>query len=253
MTSAKFAAAVASSDVNGTVDTTLIKSIPVFKAVVSADKTALASFRGRLDEFSSHKFKDIVLCKVIPGKVLKFAFQSLPKKIESGEFAITTADGAAVEADASPKAGVEYLISFAVADNSEYDLDKTKGKILDPAVLSVNRLTLSATELSLAEGQSKTLTASGIAHGATLEWKSSNDKVAAIEGSGGAEITVKAISAGEANITVTDGSAAVTCKVTVTKGGSGGGSGGGCNSGLAAVALAAFIPLFFRRKSKAVH
>ncbi len=254
VTSAKFAAAVASSDVNGTVDTNLIKSIPVFKTVVSADKTALASFRGRLDEFSSHKFKDIVLCKVIPGKVLKFAFQSLPKKIESGEFAITTADGAAVEANASPKAGVEYLISFAVADNSEYDLDKTKGNILDPAVLSVNqyRLTLSATELLLAEGQSKTLTASGIAPGATLEWESSNDKVAAIEGSG-EEITVKALSAGKANITVTDGSVTVTCRVTVTKGGSGGSSGGGCNSGLAAVVLAAFIPLFFRRKSKAVH
>ena len=254
VTSAKFAAAVASSDVNGTVDTNLIKSIPVFKTVVSADKTALASFRGRLDEFSSHKFKDIVLCKVIPGKVLKFAFQSLPKKIESGEFAITTADGAAVEANASPKAGVEYLISFAVADNSEYDLDKTKGNILDPAVLSVNqyRLTLSATELLLAEGQSKTLTASGFAPRATLEWESSNDKVAAIEGSG-EEITVKALSAGKANITVRDGSAAVTCRVTVTKGGSGGSSGGGCNSGLAAVVLAAFIPLFFRRKSKAVH
>ena len=254
VTSAKFAAAVASSDVNGTVDTNLIKSIPVFKTVVSADKTALASFRGRLDEFSSHKFKDIVLCKVIPGKVLKFAFQSLPKKIESGEFAITTADGAAVEANASPKAGVEYLISFAVADNSEYDLDKTKGNILDPAVLSVNqyRLTLSATELLLAEGQSKTLKAFGFAPGATLTWESSNDKVAAIEGSG-AEITVKALSAGEENITVKDGSAAVTCRVTVTKGGSGGSSGGGCNSGLAAVVLAAFIPLFFRRKSKAVH
>lgn len=254
VTSAKFAAAVASSDVNGTVDTNLIKSIPVFKTVVSADKTALASFRGRLDEFSSHKFKDIVLCKVIPGKVLKFAFQSLPKKIESGEFAITTADGTAVEANASPKAGVEYLISFAVADNSEYDLDKTKGNILDPAVLSVNqyRLTLSATELLLAEGQSKTLTASGLAPGATLKWESSNDKVAAIEGSG-EEITVKALSAGKANITVKDGSAAVTCRVTVTKGGSGGSSGGGCNSGLAAVVLAALIPLFFRRKSKAVH
>ncbi len=252
--SAKFAAAVASSDVNGTVDTNLIKSIPVFKAVVSADKTALASFRGRLDEFSSHKFKDIVLCKVIPGKVLKFAFQSLPKKIESGEFAITTADGVAVDVNASPEAGVEYLVSFAVADNSDYDLDKAKGKILDPAVLSVNqyRLTLSAAELLLAEGQSKTLKASGFAPGATLEWESSNDKVAAIEGSG-AEITIKAISAGEANITVTDGSAAVTCRVTVTKGGSGGSSGGGCNSGLAAVVLAAFIPLFFRRKSKAVH
>lgn len=254
VTSAKFAAAVASSDVNGTVDTKLIKSIPVFKTVVSADKAALASFRGRLDEFSSHKFKDIVLCKVIPGKVLKFAFQSLPKKIESGEFAITTADGTAVEANASPEAGVEYLISFAVADNSEYDLDKTKGNILDPAVLSVNqyRLTLSATELLLAEGQSKTLKVSGFAPGATPTWKSSNDKVAAIEGSG-EEITVKALSAGEANITVTDDFATVTCKVTVTKGGSGGSSGGGCNSGLAAVVLAALIPLFFRRKSRAVH
>ncbi len=254
VTSAKFAAAVASSDVNGTVDTTLIKSIPVFKTVVSADKTALASFRGRLDEFSSHKFKDIVLCKVIPGKVLKFAFQSLPKKIESGEFAITTADGAAVDVNASPEAGVEYLISFAVADNSEYDLDKAKGNILDPAVLSVNqyRLTLSATELLLAEGQSKTLKVSGFAPGATPTWKSSNDKVAAIKGLG-EEITVKALSAGEANITVTDDFATVTCRVTVTKGGSGGSSGGGCNSGLAAVVLAAFIPLFFRRKSKAVH
>ncbi|WP_302807242.1 Ig-like domain-containing protein [Cloacibacillus porcorum] len=254
VTSAKFAAAVASSDVNGTVDTTLIKSIPVFKTIVSADKTALASFRGRLDEFSSHKFKDIVLCKVIPGKVLKFAFQSLPKKIESGEFAITTADGAAVDVNASPEAGVEYLISFAVADNSEYDLDKAKGNILDPAVLSVNqyRLTLSATELLLAEGQSKTLKVSGFAPGATPTWKSSNDKVAAIKGLG-EEITVKALSAGEANITVTDDFATVTCRVTVTKGGSGGSSGGGCNSGLAAVVLAAFIPLFFRRKSKAVH
>ena len=76
--------------------------------------------------------------------------------------------------------------------------------------------------------------------------------MAAIKGLG-EEITVKALSAGEANITVTDDFATVTCRVTVTKGGSGGSSGGGCNSGLAAVVLAAFIPLFFRRKSKAVH
>ena len=86
----------------------------------------------------------------------------------------------------------------------------------------------------------------------TYELARRADKVAAIEGSG-EEITVKALSAGKANITVRDGSAAVTCRVTVTKGGSGGSSGGGCNSGLAAVVLAALIPLFFRRKSKAVH
>ncbi|EXG78103.1 Synerg-CTERM sorting domain-containing protein [Cloacibacillus evryensis] len=249
VTSSKFISAVLSSDISGTVDTDLIKSMPVIKSAVSADKTALISFKARLDEFSSKKFSDLVLCKIIPGKVLKFALQSVPEKIKSGEFTVTAADGKAVDLNGSPSAGTEYLINLAVADNSEYDLDPAKGAILDPAVLTVNKekLTLSATELTLFVGESASLKASGYAAGAALSWQSGDKSVAAIEGSG-AEVTVKALAAGTSDIAVSDGTATVTCKVTVKPGTSGGGSGGGCDAGIGVIALAALLPFAWRRK-----
>lgn len=250
VTPTKFIAAVASSDISGTVDTDLIKSMPVIKSTVSADKTALISFKARLDEFSAKRFSDLVLCKINPGKVLKFTLQSVPEKIKSGEFAVTAVDGKAVDLNGSPGAGTEYLITLAVADNSEYDLDPAKGAILDPAVLTVSKekLTLSATELTLSVGESVSLKASGYAAGATLVWKNGDESVAAIEGSG-AEVTVKALAVGRSDITVTDGAATVTCKVTVKSGTSGGGSGGGCSAGAGIFALLTLPLLLLRKRS----
>ena len=76
------------------------------------------------------------------------------------------------------------------------------------------------------------LTASG--GSGTYTWSSSDDGVASVDASG----RVTAVSAGQATLTVTDGSARATCLVRV-RGGSTTGTGGGLTSGAATVVNAA--------------
>lgn len=142
VTSSKFISAVEASSLNGKIDTNLIKSLPVIKTTtISKDQTAVIAFKIGLDEFAGKKFSEFTLCKVIPDKVLAFKFQKDPSKISSGEFSITDTDGIAVSPDNVPSIGNDYVINFAVEDNSDYDLDNTAGTILDPAVLTVNKAT----------------------------------------------------------------------------------------------------------------
>ena len=83
--------------------------------------------------------------------------------------------------------------------------------------VSVESVTLSPTTLSLKTGATKQLTATVKPDNATdktVTWESSNTKVATVSNTG----LVKAVAAGNANITVktADGSKTAVCKVTVT-------------------------------------
>ena len=101
----------------------------------------------------------------------------------------------------------------------QYDTDTTIY-----AVKAVASITLNKTELSLYIGREETLTAKVIpedAHNTTVNWASSDPKVATVDENG----TVKAISRGEATITAeaADGSGVkAECTVTVRKKSSGG-------------------------------
>ena len=82
--------------------------------------------------------------------------------------------------------------------------------------VAVESVSLSKGELSLTEGETESLTATVKPENATdksLEWSSSDDKIATVDQSG----KVSAIKAGNATITVTtkDGAKKSTCKVTV--------------------------------------
>ena len=85
------------------------------------------------------------------------------------------------------------------------------------AKVPVTGVTLDQTELTLAAGESETLTATVAPDNATnkeLAWKSSDQGIAKVDGNG----KVTALKEGTATITVTtkDGNKTATCKVTVT-------------------------------------
>lgn len=117
---------------------------------------------------------------------------------------------------------------FFIDDTHTQQIDiETKSYDVDTiiyAVKAVASITLNKTELSLYIGREETLTAKVIpedAHNTTVNWASSDPKVATVDENG----TVKAISRGEATITAeaADGSGVkAECTVTVRKKSSGG-------------------------------
>lgn len=83
--------------------------------------------------------------------------------------------------------------------------------------VSVTALALSDTNLNLAEGDERTLTATVFPNNATnknVVWKSGNTKVATVKNG-----VIKAVGVGTTKITVTtaDGAISATCNVTVSK------------------------------------
>jgi len=85
----------------------------------------------------------------------------------------------------------------------------------EPAPITVNSVTLSPTAMTLAEGESQTLTATiapSNAENKNVTWTSSNTEVATVSNG-----KVTAVKAGKATITVTteDGGKTATCEVTV--------------------------------------
>lgn len=107
-------------------------------------------------------------------------------------------------------------------------------------------ITLSPDKMNLRVGESGKFTATVTAEGAadqTINWHSSNEKIATVDNEG----NVKALAVGEATITAVtaDGKHDAAAKVTVANRHSGG---NGCAAGVGALALFALIPLLLRRK-----
>ena len=107
-------------------------------------------------------------------------------------------------------------------------------------------ITLSPEKMNLRVGESGKFTATVTAEEAadqTINWHSSNEKIAAVDNEG----NVKALAVGEATITAmtADGKHDAAAKVTVANRHSGG---NGCAAGVGALALFALIPLLLRKK-----
>ncbi|WP_302806524.1 Ig-like domain-containing protein [Cloacibacillus porcorum] len=107
-------------------------------------------------------------------------------------------------------------------------------------------ITLSPEKMNLRVGESGKFTATVTAEGAadqTINWHSSNEKIATVDNEG----NVKALAVGEATITAmtADGKHDAAAKVTVANRHS---SGNGCAAGVGALALFALIPLLLRKK-----
>ena len=107
-------------------------------------------------------------------------------------------------------------------------------------------ITLSPEKMNLRVGESGKFTATVTAEGAadqTINWHSSNEKIATVDNEG----NVKALAVGEATITAmtADGKHDAAAKVTVANRHSGG---NGCAAGVGALALFALIPLLLRKK-----
>lgn len=107
-------------------------------------------------------------------------------------------------------------------------------------------ITLSPEKMNLRVGESGKFTATVTAEEAadqTINWHSSNEKIATVDNEG----NVKALAVGEATITAmtADGKHDAAAKVTVANRRSGG---NGCAAGVGALALFALIPLLLRKK-----
>lgn len=141
------------------------------------------------------------------------------------------------------------------ADLYTTDLDSLAPSV-DPVPLSLTiyvsarrtlgGITLSPEKMNLRVGESGKFTATVTAEGAadqTINWHSSNEKIATVDNEG----NVKAIAVGEATITAmtADGKHDAAAKVTVANRHSGG---NGCAAGVGALALFALIPLLLRKK-----
>ena len=157
-----------------------------------------------------------------------------PSRIE-----IIEGGSAALSASVSPEAASDRAVAWSSSDRSVVTVDKTgtvqglkpgtatvtataEGKSGTCAVtvkaktVSVTEVTLDKTELTLAEGETETLTATvrpDNANNRKVTWSSDKTDVATVDGAG----KVTAVKAGEAVITVTteDGGKTASCKVTV--------------------------------------
>ena len=75
---------------------------------------------------------DVAVCKVFPdGTALEY--KEAGASLADGTFTVTEADGATLSGpfDAEKK----YIITLYIADNGDYDLDKTDGNIIDPTAI----------------------------------------------------------------------------------------------------------------------
>ncbi|ANZ44828.1 Ig-like domain-containing protein [Cloacibacillus porcorum] len=142
------------------------------------------------------------------------------------------------------------------ADLYTTDFNNSLAPSVDPVPLSLTiyvsarrtlgGITLSPEKMNLRVGASGKFTATVTAEGAadqTINWHSSNEKIAAVDNEG----NVKALAVGEATITAmtADGKHDAAAKVTVANRHSGG---NGCAAGVGALALFALIPLLLRKK-----
>lgn len=151
----------------------------------------------------------------------------------------------------------EGTSAFSVsADLYTTDFNNSLAPSVDPVPLSLTiyvsarrtlgGITLSPEKMNLRVGESGKFTATVTAEEAadqTINWHSSNEKIATVDNEG----NVKALAVGEATITAmtADGKHDAAAKVTVANRRSGG---NGCAAGVGALALFALIPLLLRKK-----
>ncbi|MCD7952537.1 MAG: Ig-like domain-containing protein [Synergistaceae bacterium] len=201
------------------------------------------------------------------GDTAKITLNALPgKQAAFGEYVrkiIVTSDHEKISAKVNEEKGEITLTSLKEGTSAvsvSADLYTTDINNLNPsvdpvplsltiyvsAIHTLGGITLSPEKMNLRVGESGKFTATVTAEGAadqTINWHSSDEKIATVDGEG----NVKAIAVGEATITAMteDGKHDAEAKVTVANRHSGG---SGCAAGVGALALFALIPLLLRKK-----
>lgn len=201
------------------------------------------------------------------GDTAKITLDTLPGiPAAFGEYVqniIVTPDPEKISADVNEEKGEITLTSLKEGTSAlcvSADLYTTDLASLKPSVDSVplsltiyvsarrtlGGITLSPDKMNLRVGESGKFTATVTAEDAadqTINWHSSNEKIATVDNEG----NVKALAVGEATITAmtADGKHDAAAKVTVANRHSGG---NGCAAGVGALALFTLIPLLLRKK-----
>lgn len=161
---------------------------------------------------------------------------------ENGEITLTSLK----EGTSALSVSVDLYTTDLASLNPSVDPVPLSLTIYVSARRTLGGITLSPEKMNLRVGESGKFTATVTAEDAadqTINWHSSNEKIATVDNEG----NVKALAVGEATITAmtADGKHDAAAKVTVANRHSGG---NGCAAGVGALALFALIPLLLRKK-----
>jgi uncharacterized repeat protein (TIGR02543 family) len=114
--------------------------LPVFEAEVTATgKTGIVTIKTKFDQHDGRDASDLMLIKLAKnGKSVTFDRLYTVDGMKDGAFVVTDEDKKVIEGKL--QAGVYYHVSVGIKDNGAYDWDTDNGKIIDPAVLTMKKV-----------------------------------------------------------------------------------------------------------------
>ncbi|MDR1943337.1 MAG: DUF4430 domain-containing protein [Synergistaceae bacterium] len=133
------------SGLNGSADASIdtekpITPLPVFRTGVTENGTAVVTLSVRLDRYDGETLGAIAVLKMKRnGTAGALDMVTSSEKLTSGAYVWTDGFGNAKRSSEKAVAGQHYFMSVAIEDDSQYDLDRTTGTIIDPLALAVTK------------------------------------------------------------------------------------------------------------------
>lgn len=117
-------------------------AIPVFSAdVTHAGNIAIVTQSVTLNALMDKPFAEINILKAKnDGTIGKMVWANDAENVGDGEyFFAEQRTGKAVDKNAKPEPGRQYVLYMGIKDNGIYDLDPASGSVLDPAIMAVTK------------------------------------------------------------------------------------------------------------------
>ena len=113
-----------------------VTPLPVFAGAVSEDKIAAVSLPFKGSELKATTAGAVRILKILGSANGKFfTFQSDASKAADGEFALQSGSSAYLASGDAIDASKNYTLVLFIKDNGDFDLNSTKGTIVDPAAI----------------------------------------------------------------------------------------------------------------------
>ena len=119
------------------IDAATVTPLPIFSAGVSSGGTAVVSIKVSLDKYDGARLGDVAMLKLKrDGSAEPLAMAADAKALKAASFIWTDMAGQPKDVSGKIVAGRSYYLNVAITDDSEYDLDATPGKIIDPLAMA---------------------------------------------------------------------------------------------------------------------
>jgi hypothetical protein len=117
-----------------------ITPLPVFRAGVSAGKSALVALKVKLNGYAGKTFDSVAVLKMKRDKSVDVLDGAGGKEsLKPGAYLWTNAAGGAIASSDKVAAEGDYFMSVVIRDGSAYDLDPASGTIVDPLALAAKK------------------------------------------------------------------------------------------------------------------